>query len=120
LTGVLRNDSAGPDWEVWLAQARQFANEQHWREAIHRVYWAAIARIESSGAWQPDRTRTPREYLNLIDRQSASRNDLAELTRALELFWYGGRPATERDYAEACRLLNQLDHLERLQRLEAS
>jgi hypothetical protein len=102
------NGSAGPEWEVWLAQARQLAQEQHWREAIHRVYWAAIARMESRGAWRADRARTPREYLDLIDRQSAPGNDLAQLTKALEQFWYGGRSASEQDYSDACRSLEQL------------
>jgi hypothetical protein len=100
--------STGPEWEVWLAQARQLAQQQHWREAIHRVYWAAIARMESRGAWRADRARTPREYLELIDRQSAPGNDLALLTRALEQFWYGGRAASEQDYSEACGSLARL------------
>ncbi len=102
------NGSAGPEWEVWLAQARQLAHEQQWREAIHRVYWAAIARMESRGAWRADRARTPREYLDLIDRQSAPGNDLAQLTKALEQFWYGGRSASEQDYSDACRSLERL------------
>ena len=102
------NRSAGPEWEVWLAQARQLAQEQHWREAIHRVYWAAIARMESRGAWRADRARTPREYLDLIDRQSEPGNDLAQLTRALEQFWYGGRSASEQDYSDACGSLERL------------
>jgi hypothetical protein len=102
------NGSAAAEWEVWLAQARQLAQEQQWREAIHRVYWAAIARMESRGTWRADRARTPREYLELIDRQSAPGNDLAQLTKALEQFWYGGRTASEQDYSDACRSLERL------------
>jgi hypothetical protein len=102
------NGSSEPEWEVWLAQARKLAHEQHWREAIHRVYWAAIARMESRGLWSPDRARTPREYLDLVDRQSAPGNDLAQLTKALEQFWYGGRSASEQDYSDACRSLERL------------
>jgi hypothetical protein len=64
--------------------------------------------MESRGAWRADRARTPREYLELIDRQSPPGNDLAQLTKALEQFWYGGRSASEQDYSDACRSLERL------------
>lgn len=89
------------DWQVWLAEARDLAAQKEWREAIHRLYWAAIAAMERRGAWRPDRARTPREYLALLESQSGSRHDLLQLTRTLERFWYGVDIAAERDYEEA-------------------
>jgi hypothetical protein len=95
-------------WEVWLQQARRLADEQRWRESIHRVYWAAIAQLESRGVWRADKARTPREYLALLELQSGRRGDLLELTRCMEGFWYGGRPAGEQDYARACALFDKV------------
>jgi hypothetical protein len=89
------------DWQLWLAEARELAAEKQWREAIHRLYWAAIAAMERRGAWRPDRARTPREYLALLASQSGSSHDLLQLTRTLERFWYGGEIPAERDYEEA-------------------
>jgi hypothetical protein len=96
------------DWEAWMQEARQFAEQRQWRESIHRIYWAAISRLESRGVWRADRARTPREYLELMDTESARRTDLLELTRSLESFWYGGRPAAEQDYVRACALFERV------------
>lgn len=89
------------DWQLWLAEARGLAARKEWREAIHRLYWAAIAAMERRGAWRPDHARTPREYLALLGSQSGSRHDLLQLTQTLERFWYGGEIPAERDYEEA-------------------
>lgn len=99
---------AASEWQIWLEEARQLAGEGHWREAIHRVYWVAIFRLEARGAWRPDRTRTPREYLELLGPHSASNRDLLQLTRCLERFWYGGHQAEQQDFAHACQLLERL------------
>jgi hypothetical protein len=96
------------DWETWFQQARQLAEQQQWRESIHRVYWAAIAQLEARGVWRADRARTPREYLELMDAEGTRHSDLLELTRCLESFWYGGRPASEQDYVRACALFERV------------
>ena len=96
------------DWQVWMEEARRLAVQRRWREAIHRLYWAAIAQMESRGAWRPDPTRTPREYIALLAPESGARGDLLQLTRSLENFWYGGRPAEEQDYRRAAGLLERL------------
>lgn len=101
-------DAASADWQVWLRQARELAADQRWREAIHRVYWAAIARLETAGAWRADPARTPREYLGLLECPSARYDDLALLTRAMERFWYGCKAASEQDFENACRLLERV------------
>lgn len=96
------------DWQVWMEEARQLAAERRWREGIHRLYWAAIAQMESRGAWRPDPARTPREYVALLAPESGARTDLLQLTRSLENFWYGGRAAEEQDYRRAAGFLERL------------
>jgi hypothetical protein len=89
------------DWQLWLGDARRAADAGLWREAVHFVYWAAIARLESRHLWPADRARTPREYLALVAVEDPRRPGLAALTGAFERIWYGGRPAGENDYRQA-------------------
>jgi hypothetical protein len=78
-------------WRELLIQARAAAARGELREAVHCSYWSAISHLESSGAWRPDRARTPREYLRLIAQTDPSRPLLAGLTRDFEVIWYGNR-----------------------------
>jgi hypothetical protein len=78
------------------------------REAIHYAYWAAVYRLEEQGAWRPDASRTPREYLRLLGRASQHRRVMAELTRDFEKAWYGYRPVTATDADSALRQLESL------------
>jgi hypothetical protein len=96
------------EWQRWMREAETFAQEQRWREAIHHVYWAAISRMEARGMWPADRTRTPREYLALVHQDHNLQPDLRRLTQAFERIWYGNRPAEERQYREACALMERL------------
>jgi hypothetical protein len=96
------------NWERWLLEARSHAEEGQWREAIHDVYWSAISRLESGGLWPADRARTPREYLQLLANTSPFREDLARLTGEFERFWYGGWPAGQQDFENACQFLDEL------------
>lgn len=96
------------DWQLWLTEARELAAQQEWREAIHRLYWAAIAAMERRGAWRPDHARTPREYLALLGPESVSQHDLLQLTRTLERFWYGADSPGERDFDEARAVTERL------------
>jgi len=89
------------DWQLWLNDARQAAAAGAWRDAIHCVYWAAIARLESQRLWPADRARTPREYLALVTDNDLRRGRLAALTGSFERTWYGGRAAGEGDYRRA-------------------
>jgi hypothetical protein len=93
---------------VWLSEAHAAAARGHWREAVRLAYWCAISFLEDSGAWRPDRARTPREYLRLLPPSSEDRPALTALTRTFELVWYGAEEADSRRFAEA------LAHLERL------
>jgi len=93
------------EWQLWLKDAEAMATSGRWRDAIHLVYWAAIARLESNpGArrpWPADRTRTPREYLGLMPGADSRKPALTALTRSFERTWYGGRPADPADFNAA-------------------
>jgi hypothetical protein len=96
------------NWREWLADARARAAQGEWRDAIHFGFWAAVSRLEAEGVWPPDKTRTPREYLNAIPSSSFSKEPFAAVTRKFEASWYGSRPTTEADFSQFAA------HLERL------
>jgi hypothetical protein len=79
-----------------------------WREAIHYLYWAAIARLESRRLWPADRARTPREYLRLLPAADPRRANLTTLTRSFERTWYGGREAGASDFKAALKQAAEL------------
>jgi hypothetical protein len=95
-------------WSRWLAEASDAAARGDWRQAVRFTYWAGIAHLESQGAWRPDRSRTPREYLRLVPASSPHAAPLGTMTRLLERVWYG----TER--ADASRYDQALVHLKDL------
>jgi len=105
---ILPFSPSARNWREWLADARARAEQGEWREAIHFGFWAAVSRLESEGVWPPDKTRTPREYLNAIPGSNLSREPFAAMTRKFESSWYGSRPTTEADFAQFSA------HLERL------
>lgn len=96
------------EWRMWLQDAQAMAAKGLWREAIHFVYWAAIARMESSAdsrrPWPADRARTPREYLALLAGTDPRKTSLTDLTRSFERTWYGGRAAGASDFNVALAL----------------
>lgn len=111
----LRGASAtSRDSSYWLRESREAAVRGDFRGAIHAAYWAAIARLEEIKALTEDRSRTPRESLRLIRRESAEYQPLAQLTRRFELVWYGYRSADSSD------LSNVMQQLERLGCLRSS
>ncbi|HTZ59413.1 MAG TPA: DUF4129 domain-containing protein [Acidobacteriaceae bacterium] len=95
-------------WEEWLQQAQTLAGGGQWRDAVHHVYWAAISCLESRRFWPADRTRTPREYLNLLEANPETFADLSHLTRSFEQTWYGTTPAAENDYDQARAVLQRI------------
>jgi hypothetical protein len=78
-------------WQQWMKEARAALANEEFREAVHSSYWAAISSLESSGAWMPDKARTPREYLQLIARSDPARALLADISPVFEVAWYGKR-----------------------------
>lgn len=85
-------------WQQWLSEARQAADRGEWRSAVHLAYWGGISYLESSGAWKPDRARTPREYLRLLKESNLARPALDALTRQFEFIWYAQQPASGEDF----------------------
>jgi Domain of unknown function (DUF4129) len=91
------------DWQLWLKDARAKADNAEWREAIHLLYWASIARLESMRLWPADRARTPREYLGLLAGADPRKPTLTAMTRSFERTWYGGRAAAAEDFDAALK-----------------
>jgi hypothetical protein len=85
-------------WRDWLGEARAAVVRSELREAVHAAYWAVISHLESSGAWRPDRARTPREYLRLIAQGDPARPLLSDITRDFEVIWYGNRLPTPSEW----------------------
>lgn len=95
-------------WRQWADAARTAAAEQRYRDAVHCSYWAAVFRLEQMGVWRLEDSRTPREYLRLLPRESQHREPMASLTRSFEMVWYGYRPVTP---AQAQSALQELENL---------
>ncbi len=96
------------DWQLWYQDASDMAAKHQWREAIHFLYWASIALLESRRLWPADRARTPREYLALLAGSDPRKSSLTELTRSFERTWYGGRAAAASDFGAALELAADL------------
>jgi hypothetical protein len=92
------------EWQLWLEDAHAMAARGLWRDAIHFIYWASIARLESKRLWPADRARTPREYLRLMAASDPRQPSLTALTRSFERTWYGGRAAESDDFHAALEL----------------
>jgi Domain of unknown function (DUF4129) len=92
----------------WLNDAETCAARGAFRDAVHCLYWASIAALEARRLWQPDRSRTPREYLRLVDPASPLSPILRRQTRSFETIWYGLRAAGSSDYDLALDLHRQL------------
>ena len=92
----------------WRSQAEEQASRREWREAIHCMYWASIVMLEGRRFWSPNRSRTPREYVALLESGSPRWSLLRQQTRGFERIWYGLNPAAEGDYRKALELHEQL------------
>ncbi len=108
---------ANRTWQEWICLAKEAAARRDFREAVHSTYWAGIARLEDEAVLPKDRTKTPREYLRLVDRPlqhelmarpTAYKEPLKELTTRLERVWYANRGAGPEDFAEALLQLKAL------------
>jgi len=99
---------AGQDSAYWMRQARAGAASRDYRSAIHAAYWAGIARLEEARLLTEDRSRTPRESLRLIRRESVEYAALRQLTHRFELVWYGYRSAGTEDWSDAIQQLEIL------------
>ena len=107
-TPAISGAPSAREWQLWLQDAQSMAAQGLWREAIHYLYWAAIARLESRRLWPADRARTPREYLRLLPAADPRRANLTTLTRSFERTWYGGREAGASDFKAALKQAAEL------------
>ena len=92
----------------WTQAAEGHAAAGQFRDAVHCLYWASIAGLEGRRLWHPDRARTPREYLRLLDPASPASPILRRQTLSFESTWYGLRSADRSDYEQALHLHQQL------------
>lgn len=92
----------------WREQAAEQAARQDWREAVHCLYWASIVMLEGRHFWASNRSRTPREYVRLLEAGSPRRTLLRQQTQGFERIWYGLYPAQSLDYQNALELHEQL------------
>ena len=106
--GLQAPTSTAWGWRQWADAAREAIAGQRYRDAVHCSYWAAVFRLEQMGVWRLDDSRTPREYLRLLPRDSQHRQAMASLTRSFEIVWYGYRPVTS---AQAESALQELESL---------
>jgi hypothetical protein len=102
-------------WQEWVHEAREAAARGDFREAVHSTYWAGIAYLEDNELVRKDRSRTPREYMRLVSNATQlstngrkTRESLAALTQVLEQVWYGRRPASNQDFANAMQSVEAL------------
>jgi len=106
-------------WQEWIHAAREAAARGDFREAVHSAYWAGISRLEETGVLPRDRSRTPREYLRLVDTRPHGteveaheavdyKKPLAALTSRLERIWYANRMARLEDFDDTLRQLEAL------------
>lgn len=98
-------EEASRNWRV-LAEER--AARGAWREAVHCLYWASIAALEGRKLWAPNRSRTPREYVRLLEAGSPRWKILGQQTQGFERVWYGLRDAAKQDYERALALHEEL------------
>jgi hypothetical protein len=98
----------GQDWHSWMREAAAAAKNNDYRAAIHAAYWAAVSRLEEANLLPEDRSRTPRESLRLIQRESSQYAPLKQLTLRFELVWYGYRFATAAEWNDAVQQLEKI------------
>lgn len=92
----------------WRRLAEEQAAQKAWREAVHCLYWASIVMLEGRKFWTANRSRTPREYLRLLEAGSTRWNLLRRQTLSFERIWYGLNTAVEEDYRNALHVHEEL------------
>lgn len=88
----------------WRALADEQASRGEWRDAVHCLYWASIAMLEGRKLWVANRSRTPREYVRLLEAGSTRWKLLRQQTQGFERVWYGLNNAVQQDYEHALAL----------------
>jgi hypothetical protein len=105
LAGMLAGRDGGDplagadDLPVTSGQARQQASEQaqsgNYREAVRRLYLAAILRLAEQGLIRFERSLTNREVLARVDASAPARAHLAPVVETFDRVWYGEQEPDE-------------------------
>lgn len=98
LGGAIATKEWQKESDDWAELARAEAAKGNWRDAIHCLFWASIVVLEGRKLWRRDETRTPREYVELLERNSPQQRALRSIARVFERTWYGLRDAGEAEY----------------------
>lgn len=96
----------------WVREALAAADRGDYREAVHCAYWASVAHLEDIRILPPDRARTPRESLRLLEQHPKEQGVLSAITCSFELIWYGYRPASAVEWAGAKEQMEKMGCLQ--------
>jgi len=93
-------DLTGTDIPDPLGQAHEAAWQGDYRLAVRLSYIACLRRLAERSFLTLERFKTNWEYQSQLQRRSSTAaTTLLPATRLYETIWYGGRAATERDFA---------------------
>lgn len=92
----------------WALRAVAAARNGDIREAVRCGYHAAVQRLDEQGTWTVDESRTPREYVRLLDGGDPRRPTIADLIRRFENIWYGNHPGGGDDARAVAATLERL------------
>lgn len=95
-----------------LGAARALAAQGAYREAVRMAYIASLRRLQENGLLVLESNKTNWEYQRDIRRRSRAASDtLLSATRLFDRVWYGRRPASAEEFAEAVRVHDALQNL---------
>jgi hypothetical protein len=95
---ALTRDPAG-----WRSEADALAAEGNLREALRRLYLAALVALHRARALEYDRSRTNGDYLRRFRGRPEAKRRFRSLTGAFDFVWYGERPIEESAYRDLAR-----------------
>jgi hypothetical protein len=90
-----------------LAHAAELARAGQYDEAVRVLYGGTLALLARAALILLDRSRTNGQYVRALPA-GALREQLGQLTLLFERTWYGKQAATQADYLEAERCVQQL------------
>ncbi len=97
--------AAGPpvrrDPEAWLADARKWAAEGRFRDALRCLLFASMERLHRARLIDFERARTNREVLRRFLGTEEARGAFTQLVSAFDGAMYGGRPFGARQWEES-------------------
>lgn len=108
---ALHIEAGQPAARTWQERAREAvaaAARGDYREAVRLAYWAGVYRLEETGLWKTDRTRTHREYLRLLPSNHPQHDTFSEITRQFELVWYARREISADRFGSVVKNLERM------------